>query len=181
MPPAELAKIVAPYHAMTIRSGSQITAEVLDAATNLIVVGRPGVGVDNVDLEAATRRGILVMNSPLGNMVSTAEFALALILAVARNVPQADASIKAGKWERKSFPGVELQGKRIGIVGLGRIGREVAARVPRPRDGGLCLRPVRLRRRRRGAEGAACSRWRSSCRRAISFPCTRRSPRRPAT
>jgi D-3-phosphoglycerate dehydrogenase / 2-oxoglutarate reductase len=128
MPPTELAKIVGPYHAMTIRSGSQITAEVLDAATNLIVVGRPGVGVDNVDLEAATRRGILVMNSPLGNMVSTAEFALALILAVARNVPQADASIKAGKWERKSFAGVELQGKRIGILGLGRIGREVAAR-----------------------------------------------------
>lgn len=128
MPPAELAKIVGPYHAMTIRSGSQITAEVLDAATNMIVVGRPGVGVDNVDLEAATRRGIMVMNSPLGNMVSTAEFALALILAVARNVPQADASIKAGKWERKSFAGIELQGKRIGIVGLGRIGREVAAR-----------------------------------------------------
>jgi D-3-phosphoglycerate dehydrogenase len=128
MPPAELAKIVGPYHAMTIRSGSQITAEVLDAAANLIVVGRPGVGVDNVDLEAATRRGILVMNSPLGNMVSTAEFALALIFAVARNVPQADASIKAGKWERKSFAGVELSGKRIGIVGLGRIGREVAGR-----------------------------------------------------
>lgn len=128
MPPAELAKIVGPYHAMTIRSGSQITTEVLDAATNLIVVGRPGVGVDNVDLEAATRRGILVMNSPLGNMVSTAEFAIALIFALARNLPQADASIKAGKWERKSFSGVELQGKRIGIVGLGRIGREVAAR-----------------------------------------------------
>jgi len=120
--------MVGPYHAMTIRSGSQITAEVLDAATNMIVVGRPGVGVDNVDLEAATGRGIMVMNSPLGNMVSTAEFALALILALARNVPQADASIKAGRWERKSFPGVELQGKRIGIVGLGRIGREVAAR-----------------------------------------------------
>jgi D-3-phosphoglycerate dehydrogenase len=128
MPPAELAAIVAPYHAMTIRSGSQITAEVLDAATNMIVVGRPGVGVDNVDLAAATRRGILVMNSPLGNMVSTAEFALALIFAVARNVAQADASIKAGKWERKAFSGIELAGKRIGIVGLGRIGREVASR-----------------------------------------------------
>jgi len=128
MPPADLAKIVGPYHAMTIRSGSQITAEVLDAATNLIVVGRPGVGVDNVDLTAATRRGILVMNSPLGNMVTTAEFALALLFAVARNVAQADAAIKLGKWERKSFSGVELSGKRIGIVGLGRIGREVAAR-----------------------------------------------------
>jgi D-3-phosphoglycerate dehydrogenase len=128
MPPAALAKIVGPYHAMTIRSGSQITSEVLDAAANMIVIGRPGVGVDNVDLEAATRRGILVMNSPLGNMVSTAEFAMALLFAVARNVPQADASIKAGKWERKAFAGAELHGKRIGIVGLGRIGREVAAR-----------------------------------------------------
>ena len=128
MPPAELAQIVGPYHAMTIRSGSQITAEVLDAAANLIVVGRPGVGVDNVDLDAATRRGILVMNSPLGNMVSTAEFTMALLFALARNVPQADASIKAGKWERKAFGGVELSGRRIGVVGLGRIGREVAAR-----------------------------------------------------
>jgi D-3-phosphoglycerate dehydrogenase len=128
MPAAELAKIVEPYHAMTIRSGSQITAEVLDAATNMIVVGRPGVGVDNVDLEAATRRGILVMNSPLGNMVSTAEFTLALLLAVARNIAQADGSMKEGKWERKAFGGIELSGRRIGVVGLGRIGREVAAR-----------------------------------------------------
>src|SRR6185503_19840243 len=81
-----------------------------------------------VDLEAATRRGIIVMNSPLENMVSTAELALALLFAVARNIAQGDASIKAGKWDRKSFAGVELHGKRIGVVGFGRIGREVAAR-----------------------------------------------------
>ena len=128
MPPAELARIVAPYHAMTIRSGSQVTAEVLEAATSLKVVGRPGVGVDNVDLEAATRLGIMVMNSPMGNLVSTAELTLALLLAVARSIGQADASMKAGKWERKSLPGVELAGKRLGVVGFGRIGREVAAR-----------------------------------------------------
>ena len=128
MPPAELARIVGPYHAMTIRSGSQVTAEVIGAAASMIVIGRPGVGVDNVDLEAATRRGILVMNSPLGNMISTAEFTVALLLALARNVARADASIKAGKWERKALGGVELAGKRIGVVGLGRIGREVAAR-----------------------------------------------------
>jgi len=128
MPPAELAKIVAPYHAMTIRSGSQITPEVLEAAKNLQVVGRPGVGVDNVDLETATRLGIMVMNSPIGNLVATAELTLALILAVARNVAQADASMKAGKWERKSLGGVELHGKRLGVVGFGRIGREVATR-----------------------------------------------------
>jgi D-3-phosphoglycerate dehydrogenase len=128
MPPSELAAIVGPYHAMTIRSGSQVTPEVIAAAQNMIVIGRPGVGVDNVDLEAATRRGIIVMNSPLGNMISTAEFTVALLFALARNVPRADASIKAGRWERKALGGVELAGKRIGVVGLGRIGREVAAR-----------------------------------------------------
>jgi len=129
LPPAELCKIVAPYQAITIRSGSQITAEVLDAARSLKVIGRPGVGVDNVDLAAATRRGVIVMNSPGGNLVSTAELTLALLLALARNVPAADASMKAGKWDRKSFAGVELQGKRLGVIGLGRIGREVAARA----------------------------------------------------
>jgi D-3-phosphoglycerate dehydrogenase len=126
--PAELAKIVAPYDAVMIRSGTKITPEVLDAAKSLKVVGRPGVGVDNVDLEAATRRGVVVMNSPGGNLVSTAELAMALLLSLARNVAQADASMKAEKWDRKSFSGVELNGKRIGVVGLGRIGREVAAR-----------------------------------------------------
>lgn len=128
MPPAELAKIIGPYEAMTIRSSTQVTAEVIDAAKSLRVIGRPGVGVDNVDLAAATRRGIVVMNSPGGNLVSTAELAFALLIAMARNIAQADASIKAQKWDRKSFAGVELQGKRVGVVGLGRIGREVAAR-----------------------------------------------------
>ena len=127
--PPELAKIVAPYHAILIRSGSQITSEVLDAARSLKVIGRPGVGVDNVDLQAATRRGVIVMNSPGGNLVSTAELAMTLLLSVARNIPQADAAMKAGKWDRKSFAGAELQGKRLGVVGLGRIGREVASRA----------------------------------------------------
>ena len=126
--PAELAKIVAPYQAITIRSGSQITAEVIEAGRNLRVIGRPGIGVDNVDLDAATRRGVVVMNSPSGNIASTAELTLALMLACARNIAQADASIKAEKWERKAFAGAELQGKRLGVVGLGRVGREVAAR-----------------------------------------------------
>jgi len=128
MPPADLAAIVGPYQAMMIRSGTQITAEVLDAAESLRIIGRPGVGVDNVDLEAATRRGVVVMNSPAGNIASTSELTLALLLAVARHVPQADAAMKAGRWDRKAFAGVELHGKRIGVVGLGRIGREVAAR-----------------------------------------------------
>jgi D-3-phosphoglycerate dehydrogenase len=128
MPPEELAEAIPPYHALMIRSGSQITPPVLEAATNLRIIGRPGVGVDNVDLEAATRRGIVVMNSPGGNLVSTAELALGLLLACARNIAQADACLKAGKWDRKSFAGVELSGKRLGVVGFGRIGREVAAR-----------------------------------------------------
>ncbi|HET7292970.1 MAG TPA: phosphoglycerate dehydrogenase [Vicinamibacteria bacterium] len=128
MPPAELAKIVGAYDAMTIRSGSQVTAEVIAAAKKLRVIGRPGIGVDNVDLEAATRHGVVVMNSPGGNMVSTAELALGLLLCVARPISAADAAMKAGRWDRKSFAGVELHGKRIGVVGLGRIGREVAMR-----------------------------------------------------
>jgi D-3-phosphoglycerate dehydrogenase len=128
LPPAELVKKVAPYQAILVRSGSQMTAEVIDAAKSLKVIGRAGVGVDNVDLRAATRRGVLVMNSPGGNTLSTAELAVALMLALSRNLAPADASMKAGTWDRKTFAGVELFGKRLGVVGFGRIGREVAAR-----------------------------------------------------
>jgi D-3-phosphoglycerate dehydrogenase len=128
LPPEELARRVGPYDAITIRSGSRITAEVIEAAGKLRVIGRPGIGVDNIDLDAATRSGVVVMNSPGGNVASTAELALGLLLACARNLAQADAAMKAERWERKAFTGVELQGKRLGVVGLGRIGREVAAR-----------------------------------------------------
>lgn len=128
LPPAELVKIVPTYDAILIRSGSQMNAQVIEAARSLKVIGRGGVGVDNVDLAAATRRGVLVMNSPGGNTLSTAELAVALMLALARNIAPADASMKAGKWDRKTFAGTELFGKRLGVVGFGRIGREVAAR-----------------------------------------------------
>lgn len=128
LPPAELVERVPPYHAILVRSGSQMNAQVIDAARNLRVIGRAGVGVDNVDLQAATRRGVLVMNSPGGNSIATAELAVALMLALSRNLAPADASMKSGSWDRKSFAGVELYGKRLGVVGLGRIGREVAAR-----------------------------------------------------
>ena len=128
LPPAELVKKVAPYHAILVRSGSQMTAEVIEAAKSLKVIGRAGVGVDNVDLQAATRRGVLVMNSPGGNTVSTAELAVALMLGLSRNLAPADASMKTGTWDRKTFAGVELFGKRLGVVGFGRVGREVAAR-----------------------------------------------------
>jgi D-3-phosphoglycerate dehydrogenase len=129
LPPAELVALVPPYHAILIRSGSRITSEVIEAAKSLKVIGRAGVGVDNVDVPAATRRGVLVMNSPGGNTVSTAELAIGLMLALARNLAPADAAMKAEKWDRKSFAGVELLGKRLGLLGLGRIGREVAARA----------------------------------------------------
>lgn len=128
LPVSELVKLVPGYDAILIRSGSQMNAEVIDAAKNVKVIGRAGVGVDNVDLAAATRRGVLVMNSPGGNTISTAELAVGLMLALARNIAPADAAMKAEKWDRKSFAGVELFGKRLGVVGFGRIGREVASR-----------------------------------------------------
>src|SRR5947199_10763245 len=101
----------------------------MDAASSLRVIGRAGVGVDNIDVAAATARGIVVMNAPDGNTITTAEHTLALLIALSRNVPQANASVKAGMWERKRFIGAELQGKTLEIVGLGRIGPAVAARA----------------------------------------------------
>jgi D-3-phosphoglycerate dehydrogenase len=125
----ELLAIAAEYSAIVVRSQTKITSKVIEAAKQLKVVGRAGVGVDNVDVDAATRRGVIVMNTPGGNTVSTAEHAFSLLVSIARNIPQADASMKAGKWDRKSFEGIELHGKTIGIFGMGRIGTEIARRV----------------------------------------------------
>src|ERR1700722_4035918 len=125
----ELLAIAAEYSAIVVRSQTKITSKVIEAAKQLKVVGRAGVGVDNVDVDAATRRGVIVMNTPGGNTVSTAQHAFSLLVSIARNIPQADASVKAGKWDRKSFEGVELHGKTIGIFGMGRIGTEIARRV----------------------------------------------------
>ncbi|MDA1314861.1 MAG: phosphoglycerate dehydrogenase [Acidobacteria bacterium] len=116
-------------HALLIRSGAQVTAEVLAKAPNLRVIGRAGVGIDNVDVDAATSRGVLVMNTPGGNAISVAEHTLALMLAAARSIPAASESTKAGKWEKKKFLGTELNGKTLGIVGLGNIGLLVARRA----------------------------------------------------
>ncbi|MFN8565261.1 MAG: hydroxyacid dehydrogenase [Anaerolineae bacterium] len=115
--------------ALIIRSASKIDAEALAAATKLRMIARAGVGVDNVDIPVATQRGIVVMNTPDGNTVSTAEMTFGLMLALARNIPQAHASLASGKWDRKSFGGVELRGKTLGVVGFGRIGRAVAKRA----------------------------------------------------
>ncbi len=123
-----LAQVVG-AHALIIRSATQVTAEVLEAGSDLVVVGRAGIGLDNVDVDAATRRGVMVVNAPQSNIISAAEHTMALLLAQARNVPQAHAALKAGRWERSRWEGVELSDKTLGIVGLGRIGKLVADRA----------------------------------------------------
>jgi D-3-phosphoglycerate dehydrogenase len=127
--PAELAECCRTADALIVRSASRVTAELLSAAPRLKAVGRAGVGVDNVDLEAATARGVVVMNTPGGNAISAAEHALSMLLSLAKNIPQASASMKAGRWEKGRFLSTELSGKVLGIVGLGRIGSEVARRA----------------------------------------------------
>ena len=125
----QLLEIIAQFSALVVRSQTKVNARVIEAATKLKVVGRAGVGVDNVDVEAATRRGIIVMNTPGGNTISTAEHAFSLMMSIARNIPQAQATMRAGKWDRKSFEGVELYSKTLAILGMGRIGTEFARRA----------------------------------------------------
>src|SRR5689334_13693936 len=127
--PAELLVAIKGAHALVIRSATQVTAEVLDAASDLVVVGRAGIGLDNVDVAEATRRGVMVVNAPRSNILSAAEHTMALLLAQARNVPQAHADLRAGRWNRSKWEGVELHGKTLGIVGLGRVGVLVAQRA----------------------------------------------------
>jgi hypothetical protein len=114
LPPAELAAKISAYDGLIIRSGSRVTAEVIDAATNLKVIGRAGIGVDNIDVQAATKKGIVVMNTPAGNNVTTAEHAISMMLALARQIPQATASMKSGKWEKNRFVGSEVFNKTLG-------------------------------------------------------------------
>ncbi len=127
--PDELKQIIAEYDGLAIRSATKVTNEIIEAAQNLKVVGRAGIGVDNVDLAAATTRGIVVMNTPGGNAMAAAEHTLSLMLALARNIPQASASMKSGKWEKSKFMGVEVCDKVLGVIGLGNIGRIVAERA----------------------------------------------------
>jgi D-3-phosphoglycerate dehydrogenase len=127
--PAELRAIIAPYDGLAIRSATKVTKELLEAATHLKVVGRAGIGVDNVDVKAATARGVVVMNTPNGNAITTAEHAIALMFALARQIPEASQSTKAGKWEKNRFMGVELFAKTLGLIGCGTIGSIVADRA----------------------------------------------------
>ncbi|MGD0314316.1 MAG: NAD(P)-dependent oxidoreductase [Acidimicrobiales bacterium] len=127
--PEELVGVVAGADALVIRSATTVTAEVLSAGTDLVVVGRAGIGLDNVDVAAATELGVMVVNAPQSNILSAAEQAMALLLAQARNIPQAHAALVAGKWERSKWEGVELHGKTLGVIGLGRVGALVAQRA----------------------------------------------------
>jgi len=125
----EIKEVIKDYNSLIVRSDTQVTADIISLMDNMEVIGRAGTGVDNIDVKAATRKGIIVMNTPGGNTISTAEHTMALMLSMCRNIPQANQSLRSGKWDRKTFKGTELQGKTLGIIGLGKIGREVAVRA----------------------------------------------------
>lgn len=127
--PDELKKVIKDYDALLVRSSTKVTRDVINSGDKLKIVGRAGVGLDNVDVEAASKKGVIVVNTPGGNTMSTAEHTFSMMLALSRSIPQADLSMKKGEWERKKFMGVELYGKTLGIAGLGRIGTEVAKRA----------------------------------------------------
>ncbi|MBI4302538.1 MAG: phosphoglycerate dehydrogenase [Chloroflexi bacterium] len=127
--PEELKSIIGGYYGLIVRSQTKVTAEIIAAGSRLQVIGRAGVGVDNIDLEAATRSGIIVVNAPLGNAISAAEHTLALLLALSRHIPQANATLRAGEWRRANFMGTEVRHKTLGIIGLGQVGTEVARRA----------------------------------------------------
>ncbi|MFO8011271.1 MAG: phosphoglycerate dehydrogenase [Dehalococcoidia bacterium] len=126
--PQELVRIIPEYDALVVRSQTKVGGEVIEAGGRLLVIGRAGVGVDNIDLKAATARGIIVVNAPESNTLSAAEHTIGLMLALARNIPQAHSQLKSGKWDRKSFVGVEVRNKKMGIIGMGKVGAEVAKR-----------------------------------------------------
>ncbi len=129
LPPEELKKVIGKYDGLIIRSATKVTQDLLESASNLKVVGRAGIGLDNVDIPAASQKGIVVMNAPDGNAVTTAEHAITMMMALSRNIPQATASMKAGKWEKKKFMGREVTGKTLGVIGIGRIGGIAASRA----------------------------------------------------
>lgn len=124
----ELKKVIGDYNGLVVRSETQVDSEIISLMNNMEVIGRAGTGVDNIDVDAATRKGIIVMNTPGGNTISTAEHTMALMVSMCRNIAQANHSLRSGKWERKLFKGTELHGKTLGIIGLGKIGREVGVR-----------------------------------------------------
>src|SRR5688572_13788817 len=129
LPPNQLAEIIGQYHGLAVRSATKVTPDILAKASNLKIVGRAGVGVDNIDVKAATEKKVQVINTPSGNAIAAGELALAHMFSLARKIPQATASMKRGEWEKKKFAGVEITGKTLGVVGFGNIGRQVAERA----------------------------------------------------
>src|SRR5262245_31226291 len=125
----ELENIIKDYDGLAVRSATKATEKIIAAATNLKVIGRAGIGVDNIDVKAATAKGIIVMNTPFGNSITTAEHAISLLMALARQIPEADRSTQSGKWEKSKFLGVELYAKTLGVIGCGNIGSIVADRA----------------------------------------------------
>jgi D-3-phosphoglycerate dehydrogenase len=128
LPPEELKSIIGDYDALVIRSATKVTEDLLEAATRLKVVGRAGIGLDNVDIPAATKHGVVVMNTPGGNVITTAEHAIAMILSLSRNIPEGTSSLKAGRWDKKKLQGREIYNKILGVIGFGKIGSIVADR-----------------------------------------------------
>ena len=155
LPPAELLEAIKGFEAIVVRSETKVTAAVIEAGSDLQVVGRAGVGVDNIDVEAATQHGVVVVNAPAAITVATAEHTVGMMLALARHIPAAQASLKGGAWERSKFVGVELRGKTLGIIGLGRIGAEVARRG---RGRWRCGSSASTRSSRRSAASPSASR-----------------------
>lgn len=129
MDPGELLSVIGEYDALVVRSETKATAEVIEAGERLQVIGRAGVGVDNIDLDAATRKGVAVVNAPTGNTIAAAEHTIALMMSLARNIPQANQSLRGGEWRRSAFMGIEVRNKALGIIGLGKVGTEVARRA----------------------------------------------------
>ena len=127
--PEELKDKIEPYDALIIRSGSKVTEEVLNHAKNLKIIGRAGVGVDNIDIKAASKKGIIVMNTPFGNTISAAEHTMSMMMSLVRNIPMAHLSLKNKEWKRSKFTGTELYKKTLGVIGFGKIGFEVAKRA----------------------------------------------------
>ncbi len=161
--PKELREIIGEYDGLAVRSATKVTPEVIAVAKKLKVVGRAGIGIDNIDLKAATAAGICVMNTPFGNSITTAEHAIAMMMALARHIPQADRTTQAGKWEKSKFVGVELYAKTLGLIGCGNIGSIVADRAQGLKmkviayDPYPLARPRARSRRREGGAGGALS------------------------
>ncbi|MCF8095866.1 MAG: phosphoglycerate dehydrogenase, partial [Desulfobacteraceae bacterium] len=127
--PDQLKEIIGQYDALVVRSSTKVTKELLESADNLKAIGRAGIGVDNIDVDEATRRGIIVMNTPGGNVVTTGEHAIAMMMSLTRNIPQGTASLKAGRWDKKKLQGREIMNKTLGVIGFGKIGSVVANRA----------------------------------------------------